>query len=73
MAKQKKIKFIAEIECPHCQKPIKVFKEEKILTPYQKAEKEEKYYGEKSQQVPLHQFDQPPVAPAATAPMPAAT
>jgi hypothetical protein len=45
--------FVCTIECPHCENTINVLKEVKIITPATKADKEEKYFAEKSAQTKL--------------------
>jgi hypothetical protein len=47
------IAFIADITCPSCKNIIRVMKETKIITPAEKAEKEELYYAEASVQKKL--------------------
>jgi hypothetical protein len=50
---KKKREIICSIACPHCQKSIDVVKEEELITPAQKAEKEITFFAEKSSQTKL--------------------
>ena len=50
---KKKIKYIAEVDCPHCGKRLVVREETEIITPAEPAEKEVRYFAEKSTQTTL--------------------
>jgi L-lysine 2,3-aminomutase len=44
---------VCSVECPFCLKQVDVLKEEETITPAQKAEKEVRYFAEKSTQKTL--------------------
>ncbi len=50
--KDKKV-CIVSVDCPHCLKPLEVWKEVKTIVPATKAEKEEKYSVSKGLQSKL--------------------
>ncbi len=55
MAKKKKEKYVfnEEVECPYCNKMLRVKVEDKIITPAVKAEKERRIIVEKENQSKL--------------------
>lgn len=45
--------LVCEIECPHCEKGVRIFKETETITPAVKAEKKEDFVAEKTTQTKL--------------------
>jgi DNA-directed RNA polymerase subunit RPC12/RpoP len=53
MSKKPKKQVVCEIDCPHCSEKIIVLREVEILSPAVPAEKQERFYAEKSTQTTL--------------------
>lgn len=48
-----KVKLVCRVTCPSCEVILDIFKETKIITPAEPAEKDEKFYAAKNVQTKL--------------------